>query len=81
MFAVLVLPLVPVTKMTGPLNFNFVNIFLSTLQPIEPGIDPPLPIRCNPQALSFVDNIDKVFIEISFSILLYYTTIEVEFKN
>ena len=52
--------------MTGPLNFNFDNIFASTLQPIDPGIDPPLPIRCSPQALSFVDNIDKVFITTPF---------------
>mgnify|MGYP002554152804 CR=1 FL=1 len=46
--------------MTGPLNFNFDNIFASTLQPIDPGIDPPLPIRCSTQALSFVDNIDNL---------------------
>ena len=71
-FAVLVLPLVPVTRMIGPSKRKPFNISESIFKPIVPGSEPPRWNKCSICADNLVASMAKVRIIITpFTRLLY----------
>ncbi len=78
--AVLVLPLVPVTRTTGPLIFSFFRDSGSIFSPISPGRDPPLPASFKSEDESLTAAMDKRLI-INLSVYLYISLPESWFRQ